>query len=88
MSKQNSKKTQNIRSDRGGEYINDKLQIFLKDEDILIELTCPYTSHQNGVAERKNRYLTEMLRTMLADADLKNKYLGEAVMTANHLQNR
>ena len=50
-----------IRSDRGGEYVNDKLQIFLKDEGIQIELTCPYTPHQNRVAERKNRYLTEML---------------------------
>lgn len=41
-----------------------------------------------GVAERKNRSLMEMARCMIIDAEMPNKYLGEAVVTANYLQNR
>jgi len=47
-----------------------------------------YAPEQNGTAKRKNRYLLEMARCMLIDANLPNKYWGEAVCTANYLQNR
>jgi hypothetical protein len=60
----------------------------LKSEGIKVETTCPYTPQQNGCAERKNRYLTEMIRSLLIGASLSHKYWGEALMTANHLQNR
>lgn len=76
-----------IRSDRGGEYTSDNLRNFLKGEGIKMELTVPYTPEQNGCAERKNRYLVEMVRCMLTDSGLPNKYWGEAIMTANHMQN-
>ena len=77
-----------IRADRGGEYTSENLKIFLRDEGIKMELTTPYTPQQNGRAERKNRSLVEMTRSMLADSGLPNLYWGEAIMTANHLQNR
>ncbi len=77
-----------IRSDRGGEYTAERLQTFLKDEGIQAELTTPYTPQQNGCAERKNRSLVEMTRCMLNDSGLPKKFWGEAIMTANHLQNR
>jgi len=77
-----------LRSDRGGEYTSERLQTFLRDEGIRTELSNPYTPQQNGCAERKNRYLTEMTRCMLKDSGLPQKYWGEAVITANHLQNR
>ena len=77
-----------IRSDRGGEYTTGELQNFLKSEGIQMQMTAPYTPQQNGRAERKNRYLTEMTRSMLIDANMPNKYWGEALLTANHLQNR
>ena len=60
----------------------------MKSEDIQYELTAPYTPQQNGRAERKNRYLVEMSRSMLTDAGLAKKFWGEAMMTANRLQNR
>ena len=77
-----------IRSDRGGEYTGEELKNFFKAEGIQMELTTPYTPQQNGCAERKNRYLVEMARSMLIDSDLPKKYWGEAVVTANHMQNR
>jgi hypothetical protein len=50
----------------------------------------PVHTHLNrmGCSERKNRYLTEMTRSMLFGASLPNKYWGEALLSANHLQNR
>jgi hypothetical protein len=76
-----------IRSDRGGEYMGQELREFLTNEGIGVQLTAPYTPQQNGCAERKNRYLVEMTRSLLTDSSLPNKYWGEAVTTANYLQN-
>lgn len=76
-----------IRSDRGGEYTRDELRNFFGSEGIQLQLTTPYTPQQNGRAERKNRYLIEMTRSMLTDSDLPNKYWGQAINTENLLQN-
>ncbi|GJX95182.1 retrovirus-related pol polyprotein from transposon TNT 1-94 [Tanacetum coccineum] len=46
------------------------------------------TPQQNGVAERKNRTLTEAARTMLADSKLPTTFWAEAVNTACYVQNR
>lgn len=77
-----------IRSDGGGEYIGESLQQFYKAEGIAAQYTTPYTPQQNGVAERKNRALQEMANCMLLDAGLPKCYWGEAVVTANYVQNR
>lgn len=77
-----------IRSDGGGEYIGRELREFYEAEGIEAQFTTPYSPQQNGVAERRNRYLQEMAICMLADAGLGKLYWGEAVMTAAYLQNR
>nr|GEY74789.1 ribonuclease H-like domain-containing protein [Tanacetum cinerariifolium] len=46
------------------------------------------TPQQNGVAERRNRSLIEVARTMLADAKLPITFWAEAVNTACYVQNR
>lgn len=76
-----------IRSDRGGEYIGKSFIDFLKSEGIENQFTAPYTPQQNGRAERKNRTLIEMARCLLIDANLPNCFWGEAVTTANYIQN-
>ncbi|KAG5872584.1 hypothetical protein JTB14_035564 [Gonioctena quinquepunctata] len=53
-----------------------------------MQYTVPFCPQQNGVAERKNRYLMEMVRCMLFDAKLPNRFWGEAIANANYLQNR
>ncbi len=70
MMNQYGRKPKIIRSDRGGEYVNNGLQTFFQDEGIRFESTAPYSPQQNGVAERKNRYLMEMTRCMLLDANM------------------
>lgn len=82
------KRLKSYRSDRGGEYLNQWLDAFCQEKGITNQTTLPYTPQQNGVAERKNRYLIEMTRCLLIDAKLGKEFWGEAVMTAAYLQNR
>ena len=77
-----------IRTDRGGEYQVKGLESFFKRNGIEHQTTAWYSPQQNGIAERKNRSLTEMAQCMLIDADLANQFWGEAVMTVTYLQNR
>nr|GEY76692.1 zinc finger, CCHC-type [Tanacetum cinerariifolium] len=55
---------------------------------IIHETTAPYTSQQNGVAERKNRALKEMVNSMLSYSGLSEGFWGEAMLTACYLLNR
>ena len=54
-----------LQSDNGGKYTGRQLQDYLKAEGVRHELTVPKTPQQNGVAERFNCTLVEMVRTML-----------------------
>ena len=76
-----------LRSDNGGEYVNSDLRAFLDHHDIVHQTTCPYTPQQNGVAERKNRQLLEVVRASLLEAHLLLSYWGEALTSAVYLIN-
>ncbi|GKF66203.1 retrotransposon protein, putative, ty1-copia subclass [Tanacetum coccineum] len=55
-----------IRSDRGGEYISQEFKDYLKAYEIVQQLTHPYTPQHNGVSERHNRTLLNMVRSMMS----------------------
>nr|GEV20403.1 zinc finger, CCHC-type [Tanacetum cinerariifolium] len=55
---------------------------------VIHETTSPYTPQQNGVAERKNRALNEMVNSMLSYTNLSEGLWGEAMLTACYLLNR
>jgi transposase InsO family protein len=59
------KKIKVLRTDNGGEYFNHEIHNICHDAKIQLQNTVPYTLQQNGVAERKNRSLKEMLSCML-----------------------
>nr|GEY85128.1 ribonuclease H-like domain-containing protein [Tanacetum cinerariifolium] len=77
-----------IRSDNGTEFKNNDLNQFYGMKGIKREFSVPRTPQQNGIAERKNRTLTEAARTMLADLLLPIPFWSEAVNTACYAQNR
>nr|GFC88917.1 hypothetical protein [Tanacetum cinerariifolium] len=54
---------------------------------IIHETTAPYTPHQYGVAERKNRALKEMVNSMLSYSGLSEGLWGEAILTTCYLLN-
>ena len=53
-----------IRSDRGGEY-EAPFGDFCSQNGIIHQTTAPYSPQQNGVVERKNRTLKEMMNALL-----------------------
>lgn len=76
-----------FRSDRGGEYLNKKLEHFLTSNGITPQCTVGYAPEQNGIAERKNRTLVEAARTMIADSGLPKTFWAEAIFNANYTLN-
>ncbi|TYK26078.1 Retrovirus-related Pol polyprotein from transposon TNT 1-94 [Cucumis melo var. makuwa] len=49
---------------------------------------CAYTSQQNGVAERKNRHLVEVARSLMLSTSLPSYLWGDAILTVAYLINR
>src|SRR5271154_5253851 len=82
----------NFRTDEGGEYTGETLKTvttFLEERGIHHEQTSAYSSSSNGVAERMNRTLMDMVRTMMITAsNLPGPFWGEAVHTAAKIRNR
>ncbi|KAF0739240.1 hypothetical protein Ae201684_005159 [Aphanomyces euteiches] len=81
-------KLKTLRSDGGGEYVSDKLEEYFKNHGIHHEVSTPRRQWQNGTAERMNRTLVEMARTMLLHANTAKHWWAEAVNTAAFLRNR
>nr|GEZ76551.1 putative ribonuclease H-like domain-containing protein [Tanacetum cinerariifolium] len=77
-----------IRCDNGGEFRNKEMNNFCSRKGIKREFSNAKTPQQNGVAERRNKTLIEVARTMLADAKLPVTFWAEAVNTACYVQNR
>lgn len=86
--RQTEKKIKIVRSDRGGEYIGNTLEKWLKDEGIKHEFSNPYEPEQNGNAERLNRTLGEMARTLLSHSRLPNQFWNFAYLASAYLYNR
>nr|GEZ58772.1 hypothetical protein [Tanacetum cinerariifolium] len=63
-----------LRTDRDGEYYD---PVYFQSTGIIHQTMAPYTPQQNGVAERKNRTLKEMMNSMLSYSGLKpNVYVS------------
>lgn len=52
-----------FRSDRGSEFTSSDFESFCAKAGIARHYATPYTPQQNGVVERRNRTLVEMLRS-------------------------
>nr|GEV74698.1 zinc finger, CCHC-type [Tanacetum cinerariifolium] len=74
-----------LRTDRGGEYYD---PVYFQSTRIIHQTTAPYTPQQNGVAERKNRTLKEIVNSMLSYSGLSEGFWGEAMLTACYILNR
>ncbi|RVW92416.1 Retrovirus-related Pol polyprotein from transposon RE1 [Vitis vinifera] len=77
-----------LRSDNGGEYQSSVLQKYLEGHDIIHQTTCSNTPQQNGVAERKNRHLLEIVLASLIAAKTPISYWEKAITSAAYLINR
>ena len=75
-----------FRSDNGGEYTSNQFQAYLKAQGIVHQTSAPHTPQQNGVAERANRTIVEMARSMIYGQNLGLEF--EAVSNAVYIRNR
>ena len=69
-------------------YTSALFKQFLSQHGIFHRLTCPHTSQQNGIAERKHRHIMEMRLTLLAQSSLSPIYWVDSFLTAIFLINR
>ena len=74
-----------FRSDNGGEYTSNAFKNHVAKHGIIHQTSFPYTPQQNGVAERKNRHLMEVARSMMFQTNVPKRFWSDAVMTACYL---
>jgi hypothetical protein len=63
------RKIQFLRSNNGGEFSSNDFKTLCKKVGIKRELSTPYNTQYNGVAERKNRTIMEAVKAMIHDQD-------------------
>ena len=77
-----------LRSDRGGEYLSQEFDDYLRECGILSQLTPPGTPQWNGVSERRSRTMLDMVRSMMSQTDLPISFRGHALLTTIFTLNR
>jgi hypothetical protein len=88
VEKQSGHQIQRLRTDNGGEYVNNNFTSYCTTQGIQMQHIVPYTPQQNVVAERKNHTLKEMANCMIQSKGLSLKYWAEAINCANYIVNR
>ena len=93
-----NKRIKSVRSDRGGEYYDrydgsgeqrpGPFSKYLEECGIVPQYTMLGSPSMNGVAERRNRTLKDMVRSMISHSTLPEKLWGEALKTAAYILNR
>ena len=76
-----------LRSDWGGEYMNLRFQDYMLEHGITSQLSAPGIPQQNGVSERRNRTLLDMVRSMMSFIQLPDLFWGYVVETAAYILN-
>ncbi|XP_042974836.1 uncharacterized protein LOC122306472 [Carya illinoinensis] len=77
-----------LRIDHSGEYYSTEFEIFCDVHGIRKELTAAYTPQKNGVSERKNRTILNMVRSLLARGRIPKSFWPEVVNWSIHILNR
>ena len=97
VEKQYGKQIKIVRSDRGREYYGRYLEDgqapgpfakFLQEHGIVAQYTMSGFPDQNGVVERRNRTLLDMVRSMLSSSKLPKFMWTKALKTAMYILNR
>ena len=83
-----TRKIKFLRYDRGGEYLSYEFGLHLKQCRIVSQLMPPRAPQRNGVSERRNCTLFDMVRSMMSLTDLPLLFWGYALETATFTFNR
>ena len=97
VEKQYEKQIRIVRTDRGGKYYGRYTEdgqeqgpfaMFLQQNRIVSQYTMPNSLDQNGEAERRNRTLLDMVRSMLSRSKLPKSLWIESLKTTTYILNR
>lgn len=80
-------KIKKLRTDWGGEFVNQEMKKLLEESGIEHQVSCAYTPQQNGRVER-SRTLVECARSMFQSANLSTGFWLDAVEAAAYVKNR
>ena len=93
-----NKRIKNVRSDRVGEYYGKydssgeqrprPFAKFLEECGIVPQYTMPSSPSMNGVVERRNLTLKDLVRSMISHSNFPKSLWGEALMTTAYILNR
>jgi histone deacetylase 1/2 len=76
-----------VQCDNGREFDNSTSRAFFLAKGVSLRMSCPYTSQQNGKAERMIRTANNVMRTLLFQASMPPSYWADALATATYLIN-
>nr|GEZ65235.1 hypothetical protein [Tanacetum cinerariifolium] len=76
-----------VRTDKGTKFLNQTLHAYFAAEGILHQTSVARTPKQNGVVERRNCTLVEVVRTMLSAAKVALFFWAKAIATTCFTQN-
>jgi hypothetical protein len=82
------KKIKRLRSNHGGEYFSNGFSEFCAEHGIIHKRTLSYSPQSNGITERKNCTLTELVNAILETPRLSKEWWGKAILTTYHVLNR
>ena len=88
MENHRNKKIKFLRSDHRGEYLSYEFGLHLKQCGIVSQLMPRGTPQCNGVSERHNRTLLDMVRSMMSLTDLPLTFWDYALETVAFTLNR
>ena len=84
---QTGQKLKCLRTDNGGEFKSDEFVKFCRERGIRREYTAPYSTEQNGIAERMNQTIQDRVVSMLQHSGLSDGFWAEALLMAVHIIN-
>jgi hypothetical protein len=77
-----------VQCDDDREFDNASSRAFFATHGVVLRMSCPYTSPQNGKAERTLRTINNMIRSLLFQASFPARYWVEELHTITYLLNR
>jgi len=77
-----------LRTDRGGEFTSKEFNEYCSMNGIKRQLMAAYTPQQNGVAERMNWTIMNLVRSILLEKNIPREFLLKAVNWCMHVLNR
>lgn len=77
-----------LKTDNTRHFFNLNINLYLQSLGVVHQISCVDTPQQNETAERKNRHILEVARSLLFQTNIPKKFWGEAVLTTTYLINR